>query len=59
LGDTLPHPAPLTVKFTGSPLTGPPLLLFTVAVTVEVLTPFAGMLDGLAATVTVGAAGVV
>jgi hypothetical protein len=46
--------APLGVKVTASPApTGVPLALVTVAVTVEVLEPLAGIVDGLAVIATV------
>jgi hypothetical protein len=53
----VPHAGPFIVNITGSPpltLTGP---LITVAVTVEVDTPSAVMLDGLATNVTVSGTG--
>lgn len=54
MGAMEPHAAPLFVKLTESAGTGPPLPFLTVAVTVEVagVTLSAGMLVGLAVTVT-------
>jgi uncharacterized membrane protein YraQ (UPF0718 family) len=53
-GAMLPHAAPLMVKFTESDGTGPPLPFLTAADTVDVagVTLSAGMLVGLAVTVT-------
>jgi len=46
----LPQLEPDEVNLTESPVTGPPLDVVTVAVTVEVVAPSAGMLAGLAVT---------
>jgi hypothetical protein len=50
VGLTAPQAAPLVVKSTVSPFRPPPPVAVTVAVTLEVLTPLAGMLAKLAAT---------
>jgi hypothetical protein len=52
LGPTLPQAPGVTVKVTGSPVTGEQLLDATVTVTDDALLPSAGRLDGLAVTVT-------
>jgi hypothetical protein len=49
VGLTPPQAAPLVVKMTVSPARLPPPVLVTVAVTVEVALPSAGILVGLAA----------
>jgi hypothetical protein len=53
--EKLPPPAD-TAKSTVAPDTGAPLVVVTVAVTVEVDVPFAGIEDGLAVTVTMDVA---
>jgi hypothetical protein len=50
LGVRLPQAVPEDVNATKSPETAPPLAVVTVAVTVEVLEPSAGTLEGLAVT---------
>jgi hypothetical protein len=56
-GLRVPQDAPLIVKLTGSPETGAAAAVLTVAVTVEVVLPSAGMGEALAVTVTMLAAG--